>query len=147
MIISDITKKHVYCSTTEGKILTAWRESRKAKISIRDLVNSIDTKRVYMLWNTDLVTEDTCTREVRVNISGNSDMDCVYYRYGRMNDVIMTQTTKNRLNAFLDYYGFDHLEVHNSMKEFCVKYHGKELEVSSYSWYRLDFTTKELVKC
>ena len=71
----------------------------------------------------------------------------LYCRQGRIKDVIMTQTTKRRLNAFLDYYGFDRLEVHNSMKEFCVKYHGKELKVDSYSWYKLDFTTKELVKC
>ena len=71
-------------------------------------------------------------------------MSDIYFRYGRRNDVIMTQTTKNRLNAFLDYYGFDRLEVHNSQKEFCVKHHGKALKVSSDSWYKLDFDTKEL---
>ena len=74
-------------------------------------------------------------------------MSDIYFRYGRRNDVIMTQTTKNRLNAFLDYYGFDRLEVHNSQKEICVKYHGKALKVSSSSWYKLDFDTKELIKC
>ncbi len=147
MIISNITRKRVWCRTTEEKILQAWMEGRKAKISKRDLVICGDSGKIYTLWNTELVAENLETKEVKINISGNSDMDYQYYRYGRVKDVIITQTTKNRLNAFLDFYGFDSLEVHSSMKEFCVKYHGKELEVSSDSWYKLDFTTKELVKC
>lgn len=147
MIISNITEKRVWCRTTEEKILQAWMKGRKAKISKRDVVVCGDSGKIYKLWNTELVSENLETKEVKINISGNSDMDYQYYRYGRNKDVIMTQTTKSRLNAFLDYYGFGSLEVHNSMKEFCVKYHGKELEVSSDSWYKLDFTTKELVKC
>lgn len=147
MVISNITGKKVYCRTTEEKILTAWSENRKAKISKRDNINVRDIGKIYTLWNTDLLSEDLLSGEVKINISGNDDMSHVYYRQGRMNDVIMTQTTKNRLNAFLDYYGFDRLEVHNSKKETCVRYHGKILKVSSYSWYKLDFTTKELVKC
>ena len=122
-------------------------ENKSAKISKRDIVNTEDTEKLYTLWNTDLVSENLETGEVKINITGNDDMVDLYYRYGRIKDVIMTQTTKKRLNAFLDYYGFDSLEVHNSMKEFCVKYHGKELKVSSDSWYKLDFTTKELLKC
>lgn len=142
MIISNFTGKRVWCRETEEKILTAWSENKSAKISIRDCVNVGDVgdvEKLYTLWNTDLVSENLET--------GNDDMVDIYYRQGRTKDVIMTQTTKNRLNAFLDYYGFDSLEVHNSMKEVCVKYHGKELKVSSNSWYKLDFTTKELVKC
>ena len=147
MIISNITGKSVCCNTTEEKILTAWSENKSAKISKRDIVNAGDTKKLYTLWNTDLVSENLETGEVKINITGNDDMVDLYYRQGRIKDVIMTQTTKRRLNAFLDYYGFDRLEVHNSMKEFCVKHHGKELKVSSDSWYKLDFTNKELVKC
>ena len=147
MIISNITGKSVWCNTTEEKILTAWSENKSAKISKRDIVNIGDAEKLYTLWNTDLVSENLETGEVKVNITGNDDMTDLYYRHGRINDVIMTQTTKRRLNAFLDYYGFDSLEVHNSKKEVCVKYHGKELKVSSDSWYKLDFTTKELVKC
>ena len=147
MIISNITGKRVCCNTTEEKILTSWSENKSAKISKRDIVNTEDTEKLYTLWNTDLVSENLETGEVKINITGNDDMVDLYYRYGRIKDVIMTQTTKNRLNAFLDYYGFDRLEVHNSKKEVCVKYHGKELKVSSDSWYKLDFTTKELVKC
>lgn len=146
-MISNITGKRVWCRATEEKILTAWSENKRAKISKRDYVNAGDAGKIYTLWNTDLVSENLETGEVKINITGNDDMSHLYYRYGRMNAVIMTQTTKNRLNAFLTYYGFDSLEVHNSMKEFCVKYHGKELKVSSESWYKLDFTTKELVKC
>lgn len=147
MIISNFTGKRVLCRATEEKILTAWSENKSAKISIRDCVNVGDAEKLYTLWNTDLVCENLETGEVRINITGNDDMVDIYYRQGRTKDVIMTQTTKNRLNIFLDYYGFDSLEVHNSMKEVCVKYHGKELKVSSNSWYKLDFTTKELVKC
>lgn len=147
MIISNITKNSVWCNTTEEKILTAWSENKSAKISKRDCVNAGDAEKIYTLWNTDLVCENLETGEVKINITGNDDMVDLYYNHGRIKDVIMTQTTKNRLNAFLDYYGFDRLEVHNSMKEVCVKYHGKELKVSSNSWYKLDFTTKELVKC
>ena len=147
MIISNITKKSVRCRATEEKILTAWSENKRAKISKRDYVKTDETEKLYTLWNTDLVSENLETGEVKINITGNDDMSDSYYRYGRMNQVIMTQTTKNRLKAFLKYYGFDSLEVHNSMKEVCVKYHGKELKVSSDSWYKLDFTTKELVKC
>lgn len=147
MIISNITRKRVWCNTTEEKILTVWSKNKSDKISKRDCVNAGDTEKLYTLWSTDLVSENLENGEVKINITGNDDMSDLYYRYGRMNDVIMTQTTKNRLNAFLDYYGFDRLEVHNSKKEVCVKYHGKELKVSSYSWYKLDFATKELVKC
>ena len=146
-MISNITGKRVWCNTTEEKILTSWSENKSAKISKRDCVNADDTEKLYALWNTDLVSENLETGEVKINITGNDDAVDLYYRQGRIKDVIMTQTTKRRLNAFLDYYGFDRLEVHNSMKEVCVKYHGKELKVDSYSWYKLDFTTKELVKC
>ena len=147
MIISNITGKRVCCRETEEKILTAWSENKSAKISKRDCVNAVDAEKIYTLWNTDLVSENLENGEVKINITGNDDMVDLYYSRGRTKDVIMTQTTKRRLNAFLDYYGFDSLEVHNSMKEVCVKYHGKELKVSSDSWYKLDFTTKELVKC
>lgn len=147
MIISNFTGKRVWCRAAEEKILTAWSENKSAKISIRDCVNVGDAEKLYTLWNTNLVSENLETGEVRINITGNDDMVDIYYRQGRIKDVIMTQTTKNRLNLFLAYYGFDSLEVHNSVKEFCVRYHGKELKVSSNSWYKLDFTTKELVKC
>jgi hypothetical protein len=58
-------------------------------------------------------------------------------------EYIISNTTKSRLNTFLDYYGFNTLEVHSSMKEWCVKHNGKELKLDS--WYKLDFKTKELV--
>lgn len=147
MIISNITKKSFRCNATEAKILTSWSADKSIKISKRDFINADDTEKIYTLWNTNLVYENLETGEVKINITGNDDMVDFYYCYGRMKDVIMTQTTKRRLNAFLNYYGFDRLEVHNSMKEVCVKYHGKTLKVDSHSWYKLDFTTKELVKC
>ena len=137
----------IYCSAVVNKILTTWSENKSIKISQRDCVIVGPAEKIYKLWNTNLVSENLETREVKINITGNDDMSDIYFQYGRRNDVIMTQTTKNRLNAFLDYYGFDRLEVHNSLKEFCVKHHGKALKVSSDSWYKLDFDTKELIKC
>ena len=116
MIISNITEKRVWCRTTEEKILQSWMDNKGVKISKRDVVICGDSGKIYKLWNTELVSENLETKEVKINISGNDDMDYQYYRYGRINDVIITQTTKNRLNAFLDYYGFDSLEVHNSKK-------------------------------
>ena len=137
----------IYCSAVVNKILTTWSENKSIKISQRDCVIVGPAEKIYKLWNTNLVSENLETREVKINITGNDDMSDIYFRYDRRNDVIMTQTTKNRLNAFLDYYGFDRLEVHNSLKEFCVKHHGKALKVSSDSWYKLDFDTKELIEC
>ena len=146
-ISSNFTNEKIYCSAVVKKILTTWSENKSLKISQRDSVIVGPDEKIYKLWDTNLVSENLETREVKINITGNDDMSDTYFRYGRRNDVIMTQTTKNRLNAFLDYYGFDRLEVHNSQKEFCVKYHGKELKVSSDSWYKLDFDTKELIEC
>ena len=132
-ISSNFTNEKIYCRAVVNKILTTWSENKSLKISQRDSVIVKPDEKIYKLWNTNLVSENLETREVKINITGN--------------DVIMTQTTKNRLNAFLDYYGFDRLKVHNSQKEFCVKYHDKALKVSSDSWYKLDFDTKELIKC
>ena len=132
-ISSNFTNEKIYCRAVVNKILTTWSENKSLKISQRDCVIVEPDEKIYKLWNTNLVSENLETREVKINITGN--------------DVIMTQTTKNRLNAFLDYYGFDRLKVHNSQKEFCVKYHDKALKVSSDSWYKLDFDTKELIKC
>ena len=144
-ISSNFTNEKIYCSVVVNKILTTWSENKSLKISQRDSVIVEPEEKIYKLWNTNLVSENLETGEVKINITDNDDMSNIYFRYDRRNDVIMTQTTKNRLNAFLDYYGFDRLEVHNSLKEFCVKHHGKALKVSSDSWYKLDFDTKELI--
>ena len=146
-INSNFTNEKIYCSAVVNKILTTWSKNKSLKSSQRDSVIVEPAEKIYKLWNTNLVSENLETREVKINITDNDDMSNIYFRYGRRKDVIMTQTTKNRLNAFLDYYGFDRLEVHNSQKEFCVKYHDKRLKVSSDSWYKLDFDTKELIEC
>ena len=146
-ISSNFINEKIDCSAVVNKILTAWSENKPLKISQRDSVIVEPDEKRYKLWNTNLVCENLETGEVKINITGNDDMSDIYFRYVRRNNVIMTQTTKNRLNTFLDYYGFDRLEVHNSQKEFCVKYHGKALKVSSDSWYKLDFDTKELIEC
>lgn len=127
------------------RILTSWKNDVKhdSKLSIRDnVIVSIDGTKNYRLWNTDLVRCST-SGDVYINVTGNSDMDYSFYRYGRIRDYIITNTTKSRLNAFLNYYGFDSLEVHSSMKDWSVKYNGEKLEVNN--WYKLDFKNKKLV--
>lgn len=137
----------VWCRQADEKVLIAWEDNtkRERKVSVRDTVRVLlDGSRDYRLWNTVLVRAD-CTDFVEIYITDNSDMEHVYYGMrGRSRQVAMTQTTKNRLNAFLDYYGFNALEVHSSKKLFGVWHNGKEL--SNNTWYHLDFETKELVK-
>ena len=104
----------------------------------------MDNSAYYKLWNTELVRRYT-EGNVWIYITDCNDMDQAYYgMYARRKDVAMTQTTKSRLNAFLDYYGFNALEVHSSKKLFGVWHNGKELE--NNTWYELDFTSHELVK-
>lgn len=136
----------LYCSKIEGCILDSWEDNKKhiSQLTVRDfLVVRPEGNKCYQLWNTELV-RCSCTGDISINITGNDDMDYTYYSYrGRPREVIITQTTKNRLNLFLNYYGFNSLEVHSSMKEWCVKYNGEELKVNS--WYKLDFENKNLV--
>ena len=135
----------LYCKTIEERILDSWEDNKKhdSKLTARDfLVVRLDGSKYYRLWNTELI-RCSCTGDIFINITGNDDMDYKYYRYGRTKDVIITQTTKNRLNLFLKYYGFDSLEAHSSMKEWSVKYNGEELKVNN--WYKLDFENKKLV--
>lgn len=144
----DFTKtKQVWCRSTEEKILQTWEGGKTRKISVRDSVTVFDSGiKEYKLWNTVLIKK--IKEDVYINISDKQEMldvYCCHWNYNRR-DFIISNTTKSRLNAFLDYYGFNSLEVHSSMKEWCVKHNGKELKVSSDSWYKLNFETKELEK-
>ena len=129
----------------EGRILDSWKNDKKhaSRLTVRDFVSvHSDGSKHYRLWNTNLVL-CSCHGHVYINVTGNDDMYHKYYEYGRTREVIMTRTTKNRLNLFLNYYGFDSLEVHSSMKEMSIKYDGEELKVNN--WYKLDFKDKKLV--
>ena len=66
------------------------------------------------------------------------------YNYYPRREYIISNTTKSRLNAFLNYYGFNSLEVHSSMKDWSVKYNGEKLDVDT--WYKLDLNNKRLIK-
>lgn len=141
--MNSINGKRLYLRTIEERILSSWIDKHNSKLTCRDSVLiSIDGTKIYRLWNTDLVRCST-SGNIYINVTGNSDMDFNYYRYGRMKEVIMTQTTKSRLNTFLNYYGFDSLEVHSSMKDWSIKYAGEKLEVDS--WYKLDFSNNKLL--
>lgn len=142
-----INGKTLYCRKADENVVNAFISSKKAdrKLSVRDRVCvRLDTSAFYQLWNTELVRRLTDGR-IWIYITDCNDMDQAYYNgYERRKDVAMTQTTKSRLNAFLDYYGFNSLEVHSSKKLFGVWHNGKELE--NNTWYELDFTSHELVK-
>lgn len=144
--MNSINGKRLYCRTIEKRILTSWKNDVKheSKLSIRDNVTvSIDGAKNYRLWNTDLVRYSS-SGDVYINVTGNRDMEYRYYHYGRTRDYIITNTTKRRLNAFLNYYGFNSLEVHSSRKDWSVRYNGEKLEVDS--WYKLDFENNKLLK-
>lgn len=142
-----INGKTLYCRKADENVVNAFISSKKAdrKLSVRDHVCvRMDNSAYYKLWNTELVRR-YAEGNIWIYITDCNDMDPAYYgMYGRRKDVAMTQTTKSRLNAFLDYYGFNPLEVHSSKKLFGVWHNGKELE--NNTWYELDFTSHELVK-
>ena len=142
-----INGKTVYCREADRKVLEAFfsGETCKGKLSVRDRVAvRMDNSAYYQLWNTELVRR-YADGEIWIYITDNSDMDNVYYSWrGRCREVAMTQTTKNRLNAFLEYLGFNSLEVHSSKKLFGVWHNGTELK--NNTWYKLDKDTKSLVE-
>ena len=147
--MKDVNGKTIYLRTTEEKILTAWVNKQKRKISVRDVVkvgtiHTYEDTLIYRLWNTNLV--EKIGDSVYIYIASNQeelDRYCNGWNYCRR-DYIISNTTKSRLNAFLNYYGFNRLEVHSSKKLFGVWHNGKKLE--NDSWYELDFTSRELVK-
>ena len=144
-------KRELWCRATEEKILQNWIDLKTRKISVRDSVKNysiIYTKykvvMMYKLWNTNLV--ERFDDDIYIHISSNQeevDRYCSGWNYCRK-DYIISNTTKSRLNTFLNYYGFNSLEVHSSIKDWSVKYNGEELEVDR--WYKLDFVSKKLVK-
>lgn len=140
-----INGKTLYCRDADEKVIRAfslWQKSDR-KLSVRDrVIVRLDGSASYTLWNTELVRRQT-DGNIWIYITDCNDMDQAYYgHYGRRKDVAMTQTTKNRLNAFLSYYGFNPLEVHSSKKLFGVWHNGNELK--NNTWYLLDRETKEL---
>ena len=144
-------KNQVWRRATEEKILQNWIDLKEKKVSIRDSVRNLAIAysnhkivMVYRLWNTSLV--ERFDDDIYIHISSNQEevgRYCSGWNYTRR-DYIISNTTRSRLNAFLNYYGFNSLEVHSSKKEWCVKYNGEELEVDR--WYKLDFVSKKLVK-
>ena len=148
--MTNVEGKKLWCRATEEKIIKAWIEQRNAKLSIRDRIlnqsigfTKYNVVMMYRLWNTNLV--ERFDNDIYIHISGNMDEQDRYYNnsYPRR-EYIISNTTKSRLNVFLDYYGFNALEVHSSMKDWSVKYNGELLEVDK--WYKLDFASKKLVK-
>lgn len=150
-MILGFNGQRVWCRTTEEKILQAMENDHKShkKISIRDtVIVRGDLSKEYILWNTPLV-RTSWKNNVSIYIASNMEERDRYWKPNPYNtwtpkDYIISNTTKSRLNAFLDYYGFNSLEVHSSKKDWSVKHNGKELDLDC--WYKLDFNTKELIK-
>lgn len=147
--MNNIEGNKIYCRSTEEKILETWEGlalGKMKKISIRDSVIFHESGFIeYILWNTSLVKADKDRKNVFIFIASNmEEADRYYNGYCPRKEYIISNTTKSRLNIFLDYYGFNALEVHSSMKEWSVKYNGEELKVDS--WYKLDLKNKKLIK-
>ena len=148
-MILGLDGQKVYCRDTEEKILKAWEDlglGKMKRISVRDsLVFKENGIIDYVLWNTTLVKADRDRKNVYIYIASNMEESDRYYRnYYPRREYIISNTTKSRLNAFLNYYGFNSLEVHSSMKDWSVKYNGEKLDVDC--WYKLDLNNKRLVK-
>ena len=136
----------------EEKILQNWSIRKPGKLSARDsiylaCVQGYNDSICYRLWNTNLV--EKIGKTVYINLSGNMEERDRFYRPNPFSmwqprDYIMSNTTKSRLNAFLNYYGFNYLEVHSSLKDWSIKYNGEKLEVDS--WYKLNMEEKKLEK-
>lgn len=131
----------------EHTILNYWNNHSEKSVksfNMRDrVIISSNGIKEYSLWETPLVRM-SCTGELFINISSEHGQDYKYYSYGRPRQTIITKTTKSRLNAFLSYYGFNPLEVHSSIREWCVKYNGNKLRTDK--WYKLDMISKVLIE-
>lgn len=145
--MTDCKGEKLYVRAMEEKMLQAWLDGKSKKTSVRDSVLCYnDNRKVYRLWNTDLVSTDG--KDIFIYIASNMEERDRYWKPNGFSvwqprDYIISNTTKSRLNAFMNYYGFNSLEVHSSMKEWCVKYNGEELTVDR--WYKLDFASHKLV--
>lgn len=150
-MILGVDGKKVYCRSTEEKILEAFAYGASKKISVRDRIenksDSVFSKTEYILWNTTLVKkfED----DIYIYIASNMEERDRYWQPNGFSvwqprDYIISNTTKSRLNAFLNYYGLNSLEAHSSVKDWSVKHNGEELEIDS--WYKLDLKNKRLIK-
>ena len=145
--MTDCKGEKLYVRAMEEKMLQAWLDGKSKKTSVRDSVLCYnDNRKVYRLWNTDLVSTDG--KDIFIYIASNMEERDRYWKPNGFSvwqprDYIISNTTKSRLNAFLNYYRFNSLEVHSSMKEWCVKYNGEELTVDR--WYKLDFASHKLV--
>lgn len=150
--MNGINGNKIYCRSTEEKILQAWESlalGKMKKISIRDSVIFHESNFIeYILWNTSLVKADRDRKNVYIFIASNMEERDRYWQPNPYNmwqprDYIISNTTKSRLNAFLNYYGLDSLEVHSAVKNWSVKYNGEKLEVDR--WYKLDLKNKKLL--
>ena len=152
-MILGFNGQKVYCRSTEEKILQAWEDlalGKMRRISVRDsLVFKENGIIDYVLWSTTLVKADKDRKNVYIYIASNMEERDRYWQPNPYNmwqpkDYIISNTTKSRLNAFLNYYGFNSLEVHSSVKDWSVKHNGEKLDVDA--WYKLDLNNKRLIK-
>lgn len=130
--------------TTEEKIIQAWQKKDIGVTNIgykdgsyRDSIHKyMDGTKKYFLWDTCLFWKD-CVGNLFINLSSEQDAGS-YYQYGRIKDVVITVTTKNRLNMFLSLYGFSCLKQKNKK----IYYNDSVLEVDKI--YRLNTENKTL---
>ena len=149
--MNNVYGNKIYLRSTEEKILETWENlalGKMKRISVRDSVIFKENGIIeYILWNTTLVKADRDRKNVYIYIASNMEEQHRYYsgyNYYPRREYIISNTTKSRLNVFLDYYGFNGLEAHSSMKDWSVKHNGEKLEIDT--WYKLDLNNKRLIK-
>lgn len=112
--------------TIEDKILEAFGNGESRNLSVRDIVRCSDTEKVYELWGTALVVKTP--EDTFINITGS----------GNVTGDFISPTTKSRLSCFLWRFGFGCL----SQKNYVLYSGNQKLD---YGWYRLDYTSKNLI--
>lgn len=130
--------------TTEEKIIKAWQKEDVGITNIgykygsyRDSIQNYKGGiKKYFLWDTCIFWKDS-KDNLFIKLSSEQDAGN-YYQWGRLKDVVITVTTKNRLNMFLILYGFSCLKQKNKK----IYYNDCILEVDKI--YRLNTENKTL---
>lgn len=130
--------------TTEEKIIKAWQKEDIGVTNIgykdgsyRDSVQNYKCGiKKYFLWDTCIFWKDS-KDNLFIKLSSEQDAGD-YYQWGRPQEVIITNTTKNRLNMFLSLYGFSTLKQKNK------KIYYKDCILPVDKIYRLNMENKTL---
>lgn len=127
--------------TIEEKIIKVFfsGDKKEYNLSVRDkVIVRLDGSASYYLWNTEIVQMDSIGNIFLFPSSSTSE-DYQYYRYGRDNYPPISNTTRSRLNAFLDHLHFDRFY----QKNWELYFGNNKIKVDT--WYAIDKKNKIIV--